>query len=288
MEVYQQIAEKEILSKPRSLKNQTRGSKSLYCDYHKGYGHKMQDCFDLKDALEQATQNGKLAEFSHLIREPRRRNRDRKGEDKTRAVKRRHETEDNEHGLTIVNVVTARDAAPRSKSAHKKDTKVLAVSSSAQSSRRFPPISFGLEDQWFDEVAESPPMVITARVGTGLIKRILVDTEADSNIMFRNGFDALGLRDDDLKTHQHGVVGLGDHFIKPDGIISLPIFVGLGQGRRSVMAEFVVLRDSTAYNIILGRKTINDLGAVVSTKMLVMKFIADDGFVGSIKGTWKR
>ncbi|XP_072076784.1 uncharacterized protein [Arachis hypogaea] len=127
-------------------------------------------------------------------------------------------------------------------------------------------------------------MVITARVGTGLIKRILIDTGADSNIMFRNVFDALGLWDADLKTHQHGVVRLGDYFIKLDGIIALPISVGHGQGRGSTIAEFVVLRDSTAYNIILGRKTINDLGAVISTKMLVMKFVADDGSVGSIKG----
>ncbi|XP_016171383.1 uncharacterized protein LOC107613760 [Arachis ipaensis] len=285
IEVYQQIAEKRILSKPRPLKDRIGGNKSLYCDYHKGYGHKTQDCFDLKDALEQVIRYGKLAEFSHLIREPRRRDRHREGEDKTCTVKRRQETEDNEHDLTIVNVVTARDAAPRSRSAHKKDAKVLAVSSSSvRSSKRVPPISFGSEDQWFDEVAENPPMVITARVGTGLIKRIFVDTGADSNIMFRNVFDALGLRDADLRTHQHGVIGLGDHFIKPDGIISLPVSVGLGQGRRSVMAEFVVLRDSTAYNVILGRKTINDLGTVISRNMLVMKFITDDGSVGSTKG----
>ncbi|XP_072064484.1 uncharacterized protein [Arachis hypogaea] len=274
-----------MLSKPRPLKERTGGNKSLYCDYHKGYGDKTQDCFDLKDTLEQAIRDGKLAEFSHLIRELRRRNRDHEGEDKTRAAKQRQEPEDNDHGLTIVNVVTARNAAPRSKSAHKKDAKVLAVStSSARSPKKFPSISFGLEDQWFDEVAESPPMVITARVGTGLVKQILVDTGADSNIMFRNVFDALGLRDTDLKTHQHGVVGLGDHFIKPDGIISLPTSVGQGQGRRTVMAEFVILRDSTAYNIILGRKTINDLRGVISTRMLIMKFITEEGSVGSVRG----
>ncbi|XP_016192393.1 uncharacterized protein LOC107633267 [Arachis ipaensis] len=147
IKVYQQIAEKKILPKPRPLKNRTGGSKSLYCDYHKGYGHKTQDCFDLKDAFEQVIRDEKLAEFSHLIREPRRQDRDCDGEDKTRATKRRHEPEDNEHGLTIVNVVTARDAPPRSRSAHKKDAKVLAVSSSSmQSSNRLPPISFGPED----------------------------------------------------------------------------------------------------------------------------------------------
>ncbi|XP_057723501.1 uncharacterized protein LOC130939411 [Arachis stenosperma] len=279
MEVYQQIAEKGILSKPRPHKDRTGGNKSLYCDYHKGYGHQTQDCFDLKDALEQAIKDGKLNEFSHLIREPRRRHRDQDEEGKTRSVKRRQEPEDNDHGLIVINVVTTKNTAPRLRSVHKKDTKVLAVSSSlVQSSKKPPPISFGPEDQWFDEAPESPPMVITARVGTGLVKRILVDTGADSNIMFRNMFDALGLRDADLSTHQHGVIGLGHHFIKPDGVIALSVSVGQGQGRRSIMAEFVVLRDSTAYNIILGRKTINNVEAVINTKLLVMKFVTDDGW----------
>ncbi|XP_025628310.1 uncharacterized protein [Arachis hypogaea] len=266
MEVYQQIAEKGILSKPRPLKDRTGENKSLYCDYHKGYGHQTQDCFDLRDALEQAIRDGKLSEFSHLIREPRRRHRDLDDEGRTRSTKRRQEPEDKDHGLTVINVVTAKNVAPRSRSAHKKDAKILAVSSTPMRSSKKPPsISFGPEDQWFNEAPENPPMLITARVGTGLVKRILVDTGTDSNIMFRNVFDALGLKDADLSTHQHGVIGLGVHFLKPDGIKSLPISVGHVQGRRSAMAEFVVLQYSTAYNIILGRKMINDIEAIINT-----------------------
>ncbi|XP_057720268.1 uncharacterized protein LOC130934748 [Arachis stenosperma] len=163
MEVYQQIAEKGILPKPRPLKDRTGGNKNLYCDYHKGYGHQTQDCFDLKDALEQAIREGKLAEFSHLIREPRRRHRDQDEEGKTRSAKWRQEPEDRDHGLTVINVVTAKNAAPRSRSAHKKDAKVLAVSSSlVRNSKKPPSISFGPEDQWFDDAPENPPMVITA------------------------------------------------------------------------------------------------------------------------------
>ncbi|XP_072062111.1 uncharacterized protein [Arachis hypogaea] len=219
----------------------------------------------------------------------RRREHDRSNEDKIRAVRQRREhKEDNERGLTVVNVVIGRDVPPRSKSASKKDAKVLAMSSgSTPPSRRVPSISFGPEDQWFDEVPENPPMVITARVGTGLVKRILVDTGADSNIMFRNVFDALGLRDTDLRGHQHGVVGLGDNFIKPDGVVSLPVSIGGGRGKRSLMAEFIVLRDSMAYNLILGRKTINEFGAVICTKLLLMNFVADDGSVGTIRGDLK-
>ncbi|XP_016178528.1 uncharacterized protein LOC107620975 [Arachis ipaensis] len=157
-------------------------------------------------------------------------------------------------------------------------------SGSTPPSRRVPSISFGPEDQWFDEVAENPPMVITARLGTDLVKRILVDTGTNSNIMFRNIFNTLGLRNTDLRGHQHGVVGLGDNFIKPDRVVSLPVSIGGGRGKRSLMAEFVVLRDSTAYNLILGRKTINEFGAVICTKLLLMKFVADDGSVGTIRG----
>ncbi|XP_057719629.1 uncharacterized protein LOC130934055 [Arachis stenosperma] len=234
VEVYQQITDKGIFSKPLQLKDRTGGNKNLYCDYHKGYGHKTQDYFDLKDALEHAIQEGKLSEFSHLIREPRRRDRDRTSNDKSCTVRQRQESkEDNERGLTIVNVVVGKDVAPRSKSACRKDAKVLAVSSynPMTSPRRFRSMAFGPEDQWFDELPEDPPLVITARVGTGLLRRILVDTGANSNILFRNVFDALSFRDSDQRTHQHGVVGLGDKFIKPNGIISLPILIG-GDERR--------------------------------------------------------
>nr|XP_025685253.1 uncharacterized protein LOC112786044 [Arachis hypogaea] len=53
-EVYHQIADRGIIPKARQLKERTGGNKTLYCDYHRGYGHKTQDCFNLKDALEQA------------------------------------------------------------------------------------------------------------------------------------------------------------------------------------------------------------------------------------------
>ncbi|XP_015970370.1 uncharacterized protein LOC107493850 [Arachis duranensis] len=130
VEVYQQITDKGIFSKPLQLKDRTGGNKNLYCDYQKGYGHRTQDYFELKDALEQEIQEGKLSEFSHLIREPRRRDRDRTGNNKSRAVRQRQESKvDNKHGLTIMNVVVWKDVAPRSKLACRKDGKVLAVSS---------------------------------------------------------------------------------------------------------------------------------------------------------------
>ncbi|MED6137775.1 hypothetical protein PIB30_068119 [Stylosanthes scabra] len=75
--------------------------------------------------------------------------------------------------------------------------------------------------------------------------------------MFRNAFDSLGFKNNNLKTHQPRVMGLDDNFIKPDGSIDLQMTIG-----KIIMAEFLVLQDSTAYNVILGRKTVNDLGVL--------------------------
>ncbi|MED6223973.1 hypothetical protein PIB30_079376 [Stylosanthes scabra] len=78
-EIYHQVSEKGVLPKAIPLKGRTQNAKnrSLYCDYHQGYGHKTQDCYDLKDAIEQAIRGGKLNEFVQIIREPRTSDRER-------------------------------------------------------------------------------------------------------------------------------------------------------------------------------------------------------------------
>ncbi|XP_072074121.1 uncharacterized protein [Arachis hypogaea] len=145
-------------------------------------------------------------------------------------------------------------------------------------------ITFLPEDCQHGTSAEDAPFVISARIGTGLVRRILVDTGVDSNILFRGAFDKLGLHNDNLQTHRNGVMGLGDNFLKPDGSVTLPITIGTSNQKKTILSEFVVLKDSTAYNVILGRKIINDFSAVIFTKYLLMKFRTDDGSVGTIHG----
>ncbi|XP_025628447.1 uncharacterized protein [Arachis hypogaea] len=160
VEVYQQIADKEILSRPRPLKERTGGNKSLYYDYHKGFGHKTQDCFDLKDALEQAIRDGKLSEFSQLIREPRRRECECSEEDRSQTVKPRQEPigDANNPSTFVVNIVVGHDSPLKSKSATKKDTRILSISTEGPIVSRGPPtISFGPEDKWFHDLPENPP-----------------------------------------------------------------------------------------------------------------------------------
>ncbi|XP_072087404.1 uncharacterized protein [Arachis hypogaea] len=184
----------------------------------------------------------------------------------------------------IVNVITGKDVSGKSKSTLKKDLKVLAIRNQAPTTTADKTITFLPEDCQHGTSAEDTPFVISARIGIGLVRRILVDTGADSNILFRGAFDKLRLRNDNLQTHRNGVTGLGDNFLKPDGSITLPLPIGTSNQRKTILSEFVVLNDSTAYNVILGRKTINDFSAIIFTKYLLMKFITEDGSIGTIHG----
>ncbi|XP_072080975.1 uncharacterized protein [Arachis hypogaea] len=264
-----------------------RRNKALYCDYHRGYGHKTQDCFDLKDALEQAIRDGKLPEFVKFIREPRRANRDKSPEREgrnPRTQKPPPRENPEEDPTIIVNVITGKDVSNKSKLTMKKDLKIMAVRHHDPVTIADSTITILLEDCQHGTSAEDAPFVISARIGTGLVRRILVDTGADSNILFRGAFNKLGLRNDNLQTHRHDVTGLGDNFLKSDGSVTLPITIGTSNQRKTILSEFVVLKDSTAYNVILRRKTINDFSAVIFTKYLLMKFRADDGTIGTIHG----
>ncbi|MED6143727.1 hypothetical protein PIB30_008674 [Stylosanthes scabra] len=179
--IYQQISDKNILPRARTLRRRTQNAKNktLFGDYHQGYGHKTQDCYDLKDAIEQAIREAKLNEFAQIIREPRNTGRERSEAPETRNPRNHRETDET---MPIVSVITGANHTEKSKSAHKNDLKILSAVRIAPP--QMPTIAFNGRD-FENGVAESDaPMVISARVGPGIVRRTLVDTDADSNIMF--------------------------------------------------------------------------------------------------------
>ncbi|MED6137774.1 hypothetical protein PIB30_068118 [Stylosanthes scabra] len=120
------VSEKDVLPKARPLKGRTQNAKnrSLFCDYHQGYGHKTQDCYDLKDAIEQAIRDGKLNEFVQIIREPRTSDRDLSPNPESRNPRYRR---DDDKPIMEIAVITGSSAPEKSKLAPKKDLKILAT-----------------------------------------------------------------------------------------------------------------------------------------------------------------
>ena len=51
-ELFREVGQVERFPKPKILKMRANTNKSLFCEYHNGFGHKTEDCYDLRDAVE--------------------------------------------------------------------------------------------------------------------------------------------------------------------------------------------------------------------------------------------
>ena len=63
----------------------------------------------------------------------------------------------------------------------------------------------------------------------------------------------------------------------------MPVTAGLYARQATVMVRFLLVDRPSAYNAIVGRMTLNELKAIISTPYLKMKFLTNHG-VGEVKG----
>ena len=116
------------------------------------------------------------------------------------------------------------------------------------------------------------------------VKRLFVDQGSSADIMFWDLFQKLGLTDKDLIPHKGNLIGFTGDTISPKGYVKLKVTFAGRDGSRSVEVKFLVVECPSAYNAIIGRPTLNALGAVVSTLHMAMKFPGDRGDIVTIRG----
>ncbi|KAM2547586.1 hypothetical protein PS2_019258 [Malus domestica] len=90
--------------------------------------------------------------------------------------------------------------------------------------------------------------------------------------MFTEAFRALNVAEHLLDRSISPLISFSGDIVQPLGSIHLPFTISIGPYTATITTNFLVVDCPTAYNVILGRTCINDLKAMVSTHMLLMKF----------------
>ena len=80
---------------------------------------------------------------------------------------------------------------------------------------------------------------------------------------------------------RHPDLPLGTEII-PKGYVDLKVNFGKAPSTKTIPARFIVVDCPSAYNAIIGRPTLNSLGAIVSTIHLAMTFLREDGSVVTV------
>jgi len=146
-----------------------------------------------------------------------------------------------------------------------------------------PTMTLGSEDMRLLQAPHNDPLVIQLKIAKTMVRRKLVDTGSSVDIITLECFIKLQYRENDLEAVGMPLVVFGGHTTYPVETKKLSIRVGDKGNSRTVDVNFLVLDIPVAYNVILGRPTLEEIKVVI-TPYLLMQFELDDGQVGKLYG----
>ncbi|KAM1496142.1 hypothetical protein ACFX13_031214 [Malus domestica] len=127
------------------------------------------------------------------------------------------------------------------------------------------------------------PLIVEPYIANFEVRRILVDTGDSVNILFVEAFRAFNVAEHLLDRLISPLISFFGDIVQPIGSIHLPFTIGTCPYTATITTNFLVVDCPTTYNVIFGRTCINDLKAMVSTHILLMKFTSPYGN-GYIRG----
>ncbi|KAL0448127.1 UNVERIFIED_CONTAM: hypothetical protein Slati_1940600 [Sesamum latifolium] len=143
-------------------------------------------------------------------------------------------------------------------------------------------IQFGRSKRSGPKTSHNDALVITALLANYEVGRIFIDFGSSADIFFGEAYDQMQLGDTPLKKVNTFLYGFAGEVVHPRGMIPLPLTIGTGATRRTCMLKFLMVDIPSAYNVILGRPTLNALQVVISTCYMKIKFPALGG-VGEVQ-----
>ena len=127
------------------------------------------------------------------------------------------------------------------------------------------------------------PLVIRAVVANKTIHRFLVDNGSSADIIFASAFDMMGIGREKLEPVSTHLRGFSGEKVLPLGSIQLVLTLGDPPCQATTIVRFLIVDAPLAYNVLLGRPSLNAIKAIPSAYHMVVKFLTTNR-VGMVRG----
>ena len=125
--------------------------------------------------------------------------------------------------------------------------------------------------------------MIKTIVANKTIHRALVDNGSSTDIIFASAFDKIGIGREKLEPVNACLRGFSGERVLPLGSVQLVLTLGDPLCQATTTVRFLIVDAPSAYNILLGRPSLNAIRVVPSAYHMVIKFLTANG-VGMVRG----
>ena len=144
-------------------------------------------------------------------------------------------------------------------------------------------ITFSDSDMEGCQHPHNDPLVKRAVVANKTVHRVLVDNGSLADIIFASAFDKMGIGREKLEPINAHLRGFSGERVLSLGSIQLVITLGDSLCQATTAIRFLITDSPSAYNILLGRPSLNAIRAIPSAYHMVIKFLTTNG-VGMVIG----
>ena len=274
-QVLREVQHEKFLRWPSQMRTDpTKSDNIRYCEFHRDHGHRTDDCIQLRKEIEYLIRRGYLRRYIAS-----------EGQDQAQPPPPRQPTPtQHQNPLGEIHVISRGfSGGGESSSARKahlrsfKSREVIEVQAVSKLPRLDTVITFSYSDLEGCQFPHDDPLVIKAVVANKTIHQVLVDNGSSVDIIFTSAFDKMGIENEKLEPASTHLRGFSGEKVLPLGSIQLVLTLEDPPCQATTTVRFLIVDSPSAYNVLLGRPSLNAIKAIPSVYHMVIKFPTTNG-----------